>query len=219
MKRLMALVLSLSFVFVLAGCNQKSGPGRPITAYIGDSVTTVDITHHISGKSVQWAAEGEEVAALRDWASKLEYELFEFEEGQSPGDSDGGEVYDFVLTEGGYPGFSYVINGTEDCYLLIEGYWFSVKNPSEPPVMEPHEEQLSLAEVRQLAEKGEDSGLHVFLYDIDENYCLLIGGGDTQSAPLYIRLVFKASNSNYIDDGEYIDIRTESIEDFINSQK
>ena len=234
MKRLMALVLSLSFVLVLASCNQKSGPGRPISTYIGDSVNTVDITHHISGKSTQWTAEGEDVESLRDWAAKLEYELFEFEEGQSPGDSDGGEVYDFVLTEGGYPGFSYVINGTEDCYLLIEGYWFSVKNPSEPPVIEPHEEQLSLAEVRQLAEKGEDlswddfgqykhkdigSGLHVFLYDIDENYCLLIGGGDTQSAPLYIRLVFKASNSNFIDDGEYIDIRTESIEDFINSQK
>ena len=40
-----------------------------------------------------------------------------------------------------------------------------------------------------------------------------------QSVPLYIRLVFKARNSNFIDDGEYIDIRTESIEDFINSQK
>lgn len=182
MKRLMASVLSLSFVFVLAGCNQKSGPGRPITAYIGDSVTTVDITHHISGKSTQWTAEGEDVESLRNWAAKLEYKLFEFEEGQSPGDSDGGETYDFVLTEGGYPGFSYVINGTEDCYLLIEGYWFSVKNPSEPPVMNPHEEQLSLAEVRQLAEKGEDlswddfaqykhedigSGLYIFLYDID----------------------------------------------------
>ena len=72
---------------------------------------------------------------------------------------------------------------------MIGGYWFSVKNPSEPPVMEPHEEQISLAEVRQLAEKGEDlswdnfaqyeyedigSGLYIFLYDIDENYCLLI---------------------------------------------
>ena len=234
MKRLMASVLSLSFVFVLAGCNQKSGPGRPITAYIGDSVTTVDITHHISGKSTQWTAEGEDVESLRNWAAKLEYELFEFEEGQSPGDSDGGEIYDFVLTEGGYPGFSYVINGTEDCYLLIEGYWFSVKNPSEPPVMNPHEEQLSLAEVRQLAEKGEDlswddfaqykhedigSGLYIFLYDIDENYCLLIGGGGMQTPPMYIRLVFKASNSNFIDDGEYIDIRTEGIENFINSQK
>ena len=33
--------------------------------------------------------------------------------------------------------------------------------------------------------KYEDIGseLHVFLCNIDENYCLLIGGGDTQSAP------------------------------------
>ena len=141
MKRSIVFVLSLFFVLVLADCNQKAGPGRPVTAYIGDSITTVDITHHISGKSTQWVAEGQEVDEIRNWASKLEYEIFEFEDGQSPGDSDGGDVYDFVLTEGGYPGFSYVINGTEDCYLLIEGYWFSVKNPSDPPIMEPHKEQ------------------------------------------------------------------------------
>ncbi|MEY8419391.1 hypothetical protein AALA83_08940 [Oscillospiraceae bacterium 44-5] len=140
MKRSIVFVLSLFFVLVLAGCNQKAGPGRPVTAYIGDSITTVDITHHISGKSTQWVAEGQEVDEIRDWASKLEYEIFEFEDGQSPGDIDGGDVYDFVLTEGGYPGFSYVINGTEDCYLLIEGYWFSVKNPSNPPVIEPQRE-------------------------------------------------------------------------------
>ena len=80
---------------------------------IAGADTLICIFNHISGKSAQWSAEGEEVEALRDWASKLEYELFEFEEGQSPGDSDGGEVYDFVLTEGGYPGFSYVI-GVKD---------------------------------------------------------------------------------------------------------
>ena len=68
MKKIVAFVLSLSFVLALAGCHQKSGPGRPITAYIGDSVTTVDITHHISGKSAQWAAEGEAAEAFRDWA-------------------------------------------------------------------------------------------------------------------------------------------------------
>ena len=141
MKKLVILVLALAFTFSLVGCNQKSGPGRPITAYIGNSVTSVDITHHVGGETVQWIAQGEDVDSLRDWASKLEYEIIEFEDGQSPGDNDGGEVYDFVLTEGGYPGFSYVINGTEDCYLLIEGYWFSVKNPSDPPIMEPHKEQ------------------------------------------------------------------------------
>ena len=140
MKRLIAFVLLLLFVLALAGCNQKPGPGRPVAAYIDDSITTVDITHYISGESTQWTAEGQDVEALRDWASKLEYELLEFEEGQSPGDSDGGEVYDFALSEGGYSDFSYVINGSEDCYLLIEGYWFSVKNPSNPPVIEPQRE-------------------------------------------------------------------------------
>ena len=151
MRKYIAFALALVFMFSLTGCNQKSGPGRPISAYIGDSVTTVNISHHIAGQTTQWVAEGEEVDSLRDWATKLEYEILEFEEGQSPGDSDGGEVYDFVFTEGGFPGFSYVINGTDDCYLLIEGYWFSVKNPSNPPVTEP----LTFAVVKQLSEKGE----------------------------------------------------------------
>lgn len=228
MKKPISLALTLIFVFSLTGCHQKSGPGRPIAAYIGDSVTTVNISHHIEGQTAQWAAEGEEVDSLRDWAAKLEYELLEFEEGRSPGDSDGGEVYDFVLTEGGFPGFSYVINGPDDCYLLIEGYWFSVRNPSDPPVTEP----LTLAAVKQLSEKGEalswsdfeqykytdiGSGLHIYRFDIDETYCLLIGGGNTETPPMYIRLVCKAEDREFVDDGEYIDIRTENIDDFIHN--
>lgn len=141
MKRLQVLVLSLLFMSALAGCNQKTDPGGSAAVYIGESVTTVDITHYIGGKSAQWVAEGQEVDALRNWVSKLEYEILEFEEGQSPGDSNGGEVYIFVLTEGSCPGFSYVINGSDDCYLLVERDWFSVRNPSNPPVMEPQREK------------------------------------------------------------------------------
>lgn len=100
---------------------------------------------------------GEDVDSLRDWVSELEYELLEFEEGHSPGDSDGGEVYEFVLTEEGYPGFSYVISGPRDCYLLIEDCWFSVSNPSNPPVTEPEGEKLTLEKVKELAQKGEET--------------------------------------------------------------
>ena len=157
MKKWIVLLVALISAFNLTGCNQKSGPDRPITAYIGDSVTTVDIIHHIGGKTIQWAAEGEDVDSLRDWVSELEYELLEFEEGHSPGDSDGGEVYEFVLTEEGYPGFSYVISGPRDCYLLIEEYWFSVANPSNPPVTEPEGEKLTLEKVKELAQKGEET--------------------------------------------------------------
>ena len=74
----------------------------------------------------EWTAEGDELDALRDWASGLKYELLDSEE--NPGNRDGGEVYEVVLTEGYYPGFSYVICGPDDCYLLIEGYWYSVTN-------------------------------------------------------------------------------------------
>lgn len=57
--------------------------------------------------------EGEELDALREWASGLKYELLDSEEESK--DRDGGEVYEIVLTEGYYPGFSYVIHGTDDC--------------------------------------------------------------------------------------------------------
>ncbi len=91
--------------------------------------------------------------------------------------------------------------------------------------------KLTLEIVKELAKKGEDltwndfeqynyedigSGLYIYHYNIDENYCLMIGGGDIQSAPMYIRLVSKPNDSQFIDDGKYIDIRTENIDDFIN---
>ena len=89
-------------------------------------------------------------------------------------------------------------------------------------------EQLTLEKVKELAaEKGGDlswndfepyrnegdigSGLHILAYDIDERCCLLIGGTDKQLPPMYIRLVSKA------DDSVSIDIRTESIDEFISS--
>ena len=40
MKRLIAFMVALIFTFILAGCNQVAGPDRPISAYIGDNVTT-----------------------------------------------------------------------------------------------------------------------------------------------------------------------------------
>ena len=84
---------------------------------------------------------------------------------------------------------------------------------------------LTLEAVRELAAKGmglswddfeqypyEDigSGLYIRVYDIDESCCLMIAGGGLETPPAYIRLVSKA------DDSVYIDIRTESVDDFIS---
>ena len=48
------------------------------------------------------------------------------------------------------------------------------------------------------------------IYDIDETFDLMIGGGAPVSPPMYIRLVTKADRDNYID------IRTEDVEAFIS---
>lgn len=137
MKKWIVLMAALISAFSLAACTQAADSDRLTPAVISDYVTKVDIQHHRGGKSTQWAAKGEDVDNLRDWASKLECELLEYEAGQSPGDCNGGEIYNFTLTEGDDPGFSYVISGPNQCYLLIEGTWYSVLNPSNPPVTEP----------------------------------------------------------------------------------
>ena len=134
MKGFAAIFLSLVCALGLAGCgNLSAGPGRPVSTYIGDYVTRVDMTHSVGGATTQWAAENEDVDRLRTRASELDYEILAVEEGRTPVDEEDGERYDFVLTEGDYPGFTYIINGPDNCYLLIEGNWFSVLNPSDPP--------------------------------------------------------------------------------------
>lgn len=108
-------------------------------------ISSVYITHidFISKKPTQWAAEGEAVENLRDWLSKLECELLEGEEGQTPGGGGSREEYDFAfnLAEGDYPVLSpvltYSIEGPDECYLSIDGNLYSVSNPSDPPVTRP----------------------------------------------------------------------------------
>lgn len=83
---------------------------------------------------------------------------------------------------------------------------------------------LSLNDVPTLSKKGENltwsdfdgyvytetgSGLYIRVYEIDEQFSLMIGGGSTDEAPMYIRLVSNA------DQDDYIDIRTENVENFI----
>lgn len=85
-------------------------------------------------------------------------------------------------------------------------------------------EKLTLEIVKGLAKKGEalswkdfeeyesieaGSGLYILIYEMDENYNLMIGGLSMDEDPTYIRLV-KADDMDV-----YIDIRTEDIEKFL----
>lgn len=84
--------------------------------------------------------------------------------------------------------------------------------------------KLTIETIKELSQKGEDltwddfkdykgtsigSGLYILKYDIDDEYCLLIGGGSMEEKPMYIYLK-KVSDSE-----QHIDIRTDDISDFI----
>ena len=178
MKPITILFPALICVLCLTGCVPApgaSGPGRPIAAYIADDVTKAEITHRAGGTVTEWTAEGEELDALRDWASGLKYELLDSEE--NPGDRDGGEVYEVVLTEGYYPGFSYVICGPDDCYLLIEGYWYSVTNPSDPPAASPADRGAGTLDVSKYVVKGADGEAAELTEEDAEILTQLLSGG------------------------------------------
>ena len=87
---------------------------------------------------------------------------------------------------------------------------------------------LSLQDVIRLSDKGEaltwrdfdgyaytdvGSGLYIRLYEIDARFSLMIGGGSTEEAPMYIHLVSKTNPD------EYFDIRQGDVAAFIGARQ
>ena len=120
-------------IFTFTGCDERS---EPIALVIQDDITVINITHALGGQISKFTVEGDSLDDLRAWVAELQYKHQTYTKGNSPGDKEGGEVYIFEMTEGDYPEFSYIINGKNNCYLLIEDEWYSVSNPSNPPVAE-----------------------------------------------------------------------------------
>ena len=132
MKRKTAALLAVLWALALAGCRAASE--RPAALSL-DGAANVEVLYDGAGHSAGRIVEGEELGALRAWAGGLDCAPASFAEGETPGDAEGGEVYTFTPADG--PGFSYVLTGPEEAWLLAEGAWYAVRNPSVPPVELP----------------------------------------------------------------------------------
>lgn len=131
MKKYIALLLTLSVIAILAGCKEK----EPVpAALIAPEITSIDIVHIRGGQQSELEIRGTEVDTFRAWVSELKYKHRQFKEGESPGDADGGEVYEFSFPEKEDSSFSYYIGGPDNCYLIINGEWYLVSNPATPPI-------------------------------------------------------------------------------------
>ena len=78
-------------------------------------------------------------------------------------------------------------------------------------LVERYGEDLTWSSFDTYSSKSIGSGLYILRYPINDDYSLWIGGTCPDEAPWYIRLVSEQDTDNYID------VRTESIDDFINN--
>lgn len=87
--------------------------------------------------------------------------------------------------------------------------------------------QLTLGKVEKLAEKGTaltwsdfegyqceetGSGLYIRVYDVNQDYCVMVGGPSLEEPPLYVRLVSRENEE------QYVDLREGGLEDFLKNQ-
>jgi hypothetical protein len=153
-----ALAAALVVVFAVNGTEQKTdnkpvavknssgatlfeldaGNGGKMTLYT-DAITKLSALHHISGKSTRYGVvDKTSIASIGDWVGGLSVKREYFADGQTPGDSDGGEGYNFDADDGaGFVGlFAYGIYGSDRCYIIFNDAWYKVNNPSYPPIPE-----------------------------------------------------------------------------------
>lgn len=72
-----------------------------------------------------------EKAALSEWLGGLKLEHRTYPDGETPGDSDGGEAYLFTFSDGG---LSYINNGMDSRFILFEGEWYALIKPEKFPI-------------------------------------------------------------------------------------
>lgn len=126
-KKFTQLVSVILVVAVFTACGGSDG--KPPIDF---AVAQIDVTHFKSGHITNWTIDAQKnISDLEKWFNGLSLQSKRFKEGQSPGDLDGGEVFSFQLGDVDNS-FSYIKNGSDQCYILCGQQWYKVKNPQDP---------------------------------------------------------------------------------------
>ncbi len=123
------LIFTAIVLLLLSACANQSN--KLSIEMLPSNIEQVIVSHYLSGEETEWTIKGDELEEWESWLKGLSVRLMNFEEGNTPGDVDGGEVYSFVINND-KSSVSYVINGRDDCYLLFESKWYDVSNPINP---------------------------------------------------------------------------------------
>lgn len=178
---MMAACLSLAVIhFVLPLWNRtpSSSANRPVTAYIQEDVSSVTVIYTSEGRTVIRLIEGTELDELRTWTNDdllYRYILIGDSGKEPPYNKEIKEMYEFIITEGDYPGYSYIVTDSGDSYLLIEGYWYFDPNPSKPPIAIPSAEAEN--QPPNMSAADNISGTIKFYYEPTKEFTEPVGEG------------------------------------------
>ena len=123
------LIFATIILILLSACANQSNDFSIET--IPNNIEQVMVSHYLSGEETEWTIKGDDLAKWKSWLEGLSARQKNFEEGNMPGDSNGGEVYSFSINNGEVS-VSYIINGCDDYYLLFDNKWYAVSNPTNP---------------------------------------------------------------------------------------
>ncbi len=123
------IVILLALLFSLTACANQSE--KFSAEMLPNDIVRISVSHSRSNQVIKWSIYGDEIEEWEKWLDKLSARKKNFEEGNTPGDVNGGEVYSFVINDE-EASISYVINGVDDCYIFYENEWYAVSKPSNP---------------------------------------------------------------------------------------
>ena len=123
-KRRISLLLLLSLLAALTSCAQQETPRAD---WLPETVDSVDVTYSYAAETTEWTLTGREVETLRGWLANLELRPEHFDEGETPGDTEGDIAWSFSV-HGGDVSFFYLESG----YLCHEDMWYAVSSPDFP---------------------------------------------------------------------------------------
>ena len=104
----------------------------PDVLILNQNVDSLTVEYLGAGQINKWDVTDEQLDEVIEWFNGLDYKRVEFAEGSTPADGEGQVVYSMNFSNGVY--FAYYYCGENDQYIRTQNYWYSVKNPSRPPV-------------------------------------------------------------------------------------
>lgn len=131
-KKSILIMIGILIISMIMGCGTSITGNGDTIILISEEVTSITEEICNGGGRTSITLDEDKIEELKEWISNLQLKQEEFEEGEAPGDVNGGESYIFSLNGGDISSFSYISNGESEGYLRVNDVWYAVLNPSNP---------------------------------------------------------------------------------------